>query len=353
ERLNDNHYIPPIVLTSFKKFNREYKLPVAVSMVDKIYLNYDDYVFSFEFAALNYNNTFKNQYAYKMEGFDSDWNFIGSKHDVTYTNLDPGEYIFKVKGSNNDGVWNETGRSIHILIAPPFWKTWWFIGMVLIVIGGGIYGVVTYRIHKLLEVEHMRINIAADLHDNVGTGLTELSILSEIGALQHYAKPDAAKEWFNKIGDTARLLGQNISDIVWLVNPGYDSLSDVILQLRKSFDEIFFHKDIVFRCSSVHEWSHVFLSLDQRRHLYLILKEAINNSLKHSHCRSISLSFENHHQKFKIRYEDDGKGFDPNQKSDGNGLPNIIERVNQMRGNVIIDSHAEKGTRIILILPNP
>lgn len=352
DSLKDNHYVPPIVLTAFKKFNREYDLAIATSMIDEIHLNYDDYVFSFEFASLNYNRTHKNQYAYKMENFDSDWNYIGGKHDVTYTNLDPGEYIFHVKGSNNEGIWNERGKSILIHIAPPFWKTWWFMGLAIIVSVGGIFGAISYRIHRLLEVERLRIKIAADLHDSVGTGLTELSILSEVGALQHYARPEAAREWFNKIGDTARQLGQNISDIVWLVNPRYDSLSDVLLQLKKSYDEIFFHKDIVLKCPSVSEWSHFSLSLEQRRHLYFVLKEAINNGLKHSQCRTMNLSVEGSHRKLQIRYEDDGIGFDPNQKSDGEGIPNIVQRVRLMNGQVTIDSTAGKGTRITLLLPN-
>ncbi|MDZ7262913.1 MAG: ATP-binding protein, partial [candidate division KSB1 bacterium] len=97
-----------------------------ISETKEMTLSYNQSVFSFEFAALNFISPEKNQYAYKLEGFDKDWTYSGSKWTATYTNLDPGKYIFKVKGSNNDGVWNEQGTSLKIIITPPFWQTWWF-----------------------------------------------------------------------------------------------------------------------------------------------------------------------------------------------------------------------------------
>jgi two-component system sensor histidine kinase ChiS len=126
DRIKDNPYIPPIALTSFKLFNKEVKFDTVISEINEITLNYDENVFSFEFAALSYRATAKNQYAYKMEGFDRDWIYSGSRREATYTNLDPGDYIFRVKGSNNDGLWNEKGISLRIRMLPPFWQTWWF-----------------------------------------------------------------------------------------------------------------------------------------------------------------------------------------------------------------------------------
>jgi len=126
DSIKDNPHIPPIVITDFQIFNKEAKLDKHISSVKKLELSYKDYVFSFEFAALNYTSPEKNQYAYQMQGFDEDWVYCGTRRYVSYTNLDPGDYIFRVKGSNNDRVWNEEGTSINLTIVPPFWQTWWF-----------------------------------------------------------------------------------------------------------------------------------------------------------------------------------------------------------------------------------
>jgi len=130
EIIRDNPYVPPVVITSFKIFNKPVPigaksvLKKAIPYVDSLTLSYRDNVFSFEFAALSYANSPKNRYRYKLEGLEPGWNEVGSKQRLaTYTNLDPGKYIFRVQGSNSDGVWNEEGVSLPILIAPPWWKT--------------------------------------------------------------------------------------------------------------------------------------------------------------------------------------------------------------------------------------
>ena len=133
DSLKDNPYIPPIYFTDFQVFNKSVKvggeqsvLKQQITEAKEILLEYDQSVFTLEFAALNFTLPEKNMYAYMLKGFDADWNFVGNKRTATYTNLDPGNYEFFVKGSNNDGLWNETPISIRIIITPPFWLTWWF-----------------------------------------------------------------------------------------------------------------------------------------------------------------------------------------------------------------------------------
>ncbi|WP_044205691.1 two-component regulator propeller domain-containing protein [Flammeovirga sp. OC4] len=129
----NNPYKPHIYLTSFSLFNREIKpdststiLQKNISSTDEISLHYDQNVLTFSFVALNMISPEKNQYAYRLEGFDKDWNYVDDKREAIYTNLDPGEYIFRVKGTNNDGLWNEEGQEILLIIQPPYWQTWWF-----------------------------------------------------------------------------------------------------------------------------------------------------------------------------------------------------------------------------------
>jgi len=137
QSIKDNPHIPPIMLTSFRKMNREVHFDQPLSEVKAIKLSHRDYIFAFEFAALDYTAPEKNLYAYRMEGLDQDWITTTAKNRLAqYTTLAPGKYVFHVKGSNNDGVWNENGAAIGIVIAPPFWQTWWFRLLVLAAIGG-------------------------------------------------------------------------------------------------------------------------------------------------------------------------------------------------------------------------
>jgi signal transduction histidine kinase/ligand-binding sensor domain-containing protein len=150
--IRDNPHVPPIVITDFQVFNqtaaidtarrgRGFSLPGHVSEIDALTLSYKESVFSFEFAALDYVAPKKNRFAYKMEGFDEDWTYCGDRRFATYTNLDPGEYVFRVKGSNNDGVWNEEGATLRITITPPWWQTWWAYTIYGLSLAGFIFAV--------------------------------------------------------------------------------------------------------------------------------------------------------------------------------------------------------------------
>lgn len=144
EHIGNNPFIPRIVITSFKKFNQTVKLERDISETRELKLSYRDSVISFEFAALCFSDPQKNQYKYMLEGFDSDWINLGHKRDITFTNLDPGEYIFRVTGTNNDGIWNREGDSLRLIITPPFWKTWWFLLSSFIILL-----VLTYLLYRL------------------------------------------------------------------------------------------------------------------------------------------------------------------------------------------------------------
>ena len=115
-----------------------------------------------------------------MEGFDTDWIYSGTRHFVTYTNLFPGTYHFKVKGTNSDGVWNSSPASIIIKIEPPYWQTWWFRGFIILLITGVLYFLYRIRVKRLLDLEKLRIKIASDLHDDIGSALSRISLESEL-----------------------------------------------------------------------------------------------------------------------------------------------------------------------------
>ncbi|MCI0693874.1 ATP-binding protein [candidate division KSB1 bacterium] len=163
EDIQDNPHAPPVVFTDFQIFNKSisHKTPgsplrQAISETEEITLSYEHKVFSFEFAALDFTAPSKNQYAYKMENFDADWQQAGTSRTATYTNLDPGKYVFRVKASNNDGVWNEEGTSVRIIITPPWWRTWWAYGFYALFLAAGIFAVDRIQRRRLIQKERQR-----------------------------------------------------------------------------------------------------------------------------------------------------------------------------------------------------
>ncbi|MCF0057098.1 hybrid sensor histidine kinase/response regulator [Dyadobacter sp. CY356] len=198
EQLRDNRFVPPVYITDLLIFNKEVIpgdgnkiLPRHISETREITLSHKQSVFTLEFAALNYTLARKNQYAYKLEGFDADWNNVGTKRTATYTNLDPGTYVFRVRASNNDGIWNNIGTALKIIVEPPFWLTWWFKAIsILLFIGLAIafYKIRTYRIlqrQKTLERQIKERTIQL-----------EHSILEEKKAVQKAELANRAKSSF-------------------------------------------------------------------------------------------------------------------------------------------------------------
>jgi len=309
-------------------------------------LSYNQNVFSIEFAALHYASPQSNRYAYKMEGFDKEWITAGTRRFVTYTNLDPGTYVFRVMGSNNDGIWNTAGATLEIVILPPFWKRWWFISAVVVFILSIVASIILIQFRHLLAIERLRVKIASDLHDDIGTRLTEISLLSDMVYHVETNDPATVKESVRNIGGIARALIENMSDIVWLINPKRDSLFELFIKLKDGYEEILSYRQILLSINNLASMEKVFLSMEYRKNVYLIFKEAINNAIKHSACTEISINTEIAGKVLTITMYDNGKGFDPARGNSGNGLENMRHRAAAIGGTFRIQSSAASGTMI-------
>lgn len=166
--IKSNPYVPPVFITGFQIFNKEIipgaknsPLKQDISQTTELQLTYRQSSVTFDFAALNYLSPENNRYAYRLKGFNNTFNYTNS-HTATYTNLDPGEYTFNVKAANNDGVWNETGKSIHFIISPPWWLTWWFRVLLLLIVTGAVYALMRYR--QNLRLRHLEEEKREELH---------------------------------------------------------------------------------------------------------------------------------------------------------------------------------------------
>lgn len=185
-RISRNTEIPPVYVNDFQIFNKSIEpsesgpFKESLSTVQKITLKYSQSVFSIGFVALNFTLPQKNQYAYKLDGFDQKWNFVGPQHKVTYTNLDPGTYIFNIKAANNDGVWNTVGRKIMLVITPPWYRTWYAWSIYLIIICLAIYAYIKYRerqaqLHYEIKLAHLQSEQEKQLNERKLSFFTNIS----------------------------------------------------------------------------------------------------------------------------------------------------------------------------------
>ncbi|MGB5531210.1 MAG: two-component regulator propeller domain-containing protein [Ignavibacteriaceae bacterium] len=337
-----NSYIPPVVISSIKILDEKVK-----GNPDELILSHDQNYISLEFASLDFSFPNRNKYSYILQGFQKFWtNTEGPKRSATYTNLPAGEFTFLVKGTNSDGIWNEKATAIRIIINPPFWQTWWFATLAIIIIAFFIYYLSTIRIKNQLEIEKLKLKIASDLHDNIGSGLTEISILSELAERNGDNTNSVLKIDLHKISDTARNLVDSMSDIVWVVNPQRDSLHDLIVKLKDSYNEFFSSIGISFQVKNVEKSDDIKLPMEYKQNLLLMFREAINNAIKHSICKKIILEAFFKNDLIEIVLKDDGVGFDSEQIHYGNGIRNMRDRAKKLKGNIKLESEVEKGTTI-------
>ena len=215
-----NKHVPPVVITSFKKFDRNVTLGQAIHLTKQIKLSYKDNFFAFEFAALDFVNPHKNQYAYKLDGFDEEWIKCGTRNYASYTNLDGGKYTFNVRGANNDAIWNNRSTSVEIIITPPIWKNWWFIYISIFLLGT-VTSVIIWNWQRQERIKREMLKLQVDDRtEDVRASLKKLR------KTQQEAKNLAAK---------TRLLydiGQRISNQLDLDT----LLNNIVINARDTFD---------------------------------------------------------------------------------------------------------------------
>jgi hypothetical protein len=339
--LRDNPYIPQVAITEFSKFNRQVQLDSSISHLQRIVLDYDDKVFSFEFAGFNFFRPEKNGYAYMMQGFDSGWVYCGIKNEATYTNLDPGEYVFRVKASNNDDVWNEAGASLQVIILPPYWQTWWFRLLAILAMTAAIYGVYRYRLAKLLEVERLRLRIASDLHDDIGSNLSSIALSSRL-MLRDTSLSSHVRSQLDRIANTARRTADSMRDVVWMINPENDELDNMVLRMKDIAANLL--QDIPYTFSAPRDGLSNSIGLEVKTNIFLVYKESLNNIVKHSCATAVDIEVLKSNGSIVITIRDNGVGFNTRTPTTGNGLKNFQRRVDAVNATLIIASEPGKGT---------
>ncbi len=287
------------------------------------------------------------QYEYQFEGADDKWKPYQSQINLYYQEIPGGKYAFNVRIKNKPTF----QKTIYINIKPLLWQKWWFLPSIflflLIIIGSGLYFVFLYRLRQEMEMRQVRNHIASDLHDEIGATLSGIGILSKI-AKQQIDENHPSHQLLERINEDASHIGSTMDDIVWSVNPQNDDLEKIIARMSRYAAELFDAKEIDYQILIPENLKDVKLEMEQRRDVYLIFKEAVNNLVKYSKCTHaiVEIKFENNF--FELRISDNGKGFDITQETHRNGLKNMKSRATNLDGKLNIQSEIGKGTEILL-----
>ncbi len=347
DKIENDKSIPQVVISSFKVFDKE--TPIGDGHLN---LNFDENRLSFEFAALSYFRNQKNRYAYMLEGVDHDWIFSDKRRYVTYSKLEPGNYTFKVKACNSDGVWNEAGTQLQITITPPWWKQTWFMILCIMVGAAIIYLIDRMQRNRKKQMEEVRARISRDLHDDIGSTLQSISVMSEIARMK--SKSDNMQEsmpFIEKIGSASRDMVEKMNDIVWAVNPQNDNFENIILHMRAFGGELLAGKDIALHFKTDSGLNSIKLTMEKRKSFFLVYKEALNNAYKYSCAKNVKVEISKTNHTLKLVVEDDGVGFNMNEnhlKIGGNGLKNMNTRAAELNGSISITSEPGHGTKVSL-----
>lgn len=320
------------------------------SPAEKMALSPNQNAARFEFSALGFINERQVLYSYRLQGAgDTTWSKPENSHEASYASLSPGNYTFEVKTIGWNG---EDGKptSFSFFIGSPFWKKGWFIGLIIIAMATLFYALYRYRIRQLLRLQTVRNNIATDLHDDIGASLTNISILSELSTKNLY-EPGKALPFLQRISEEVQSSSQAMDDIIWSVNSRNDSLQETIARMRRYAAELFDNSQSNCHLQLDEDTSNKKLSLEQRRDVYLIYKEALNNIHKHAQAKNIWIRVEHDQNHLNMQFRDDGKGFNANIKTHRNGLKNLRSRVEKWNGKIRVESLETRGTTIEIKIP--
>ena len=303
-----------------------------------------------EFTAPYFRNANHVRYRYQLKGFDEQWIDNGHSNTIRFTALPPGNYQFKVAASVDSDHWFETNIPVSFLIRLPFWKTWWFISLVFATIALAVYALYKYQLNKRLEVERLRLRISRDLHDDIGSTLSSINILAR-SSLAKAPEDNSNSLLLEKIQQRSQKTLDAMDDLIWNTRPENDSLESLIVRMREYAAEILEAAGIEFTLNCPAAITSIKLDMQQKRNLFLIFKEAINNLAKYSDTRNAFIHFDYQKKFLQMIIIDEGKGFALTSIKKGNGLDNMQHRAAEMNAQFDIHSANGKGTTIRVHVP--
>jgi signal transduction histidine kinase/ligand-binding sensor domain-containing protein len=287
-------------------------------------------------------------YQYRLGGH-SDWSEAAESRSVSLVGLKPGRYQFEVRAIS-DGIPSVHSATVLFHVLPTFWRTGWALAGESILVALVIYAIHHYRLARLLELERVRTRIATDLHDDIGSTLSQITVLSEV-IRQQVGHDAGLSEPLSTISSLSRDLIDSLSDIVWAINPLRDSFGDLTQRMRQFANDLFAGRPVELQFQASLAQNDLKMGVDTRREVFLIFKEGLNNISRHSNCRRIDVEFAANDGKLQMTLTDDGQGFDCAAVLNGNGLSNMRQRAARLGGTLTVTSDRKEGTVIRLMAP--
>ncbi len=399
--IKSNPYVPPVVLTSLTQGGEDV-VAQALESVPKVTFRWPHNFFEFEFAALSYRQPEKNQYAYKLEGFEDDWIYAGTRRFGRYTNLPGKTYTLRIKASNSDGVWNEEGAAIEIRVVPPFWATWWFRGIAALALAGSVIGTYWLRVKNVemrsreletriaqrtaelrqeidqrMQIEEAlrqsemekavaaeRSRLARDLHDAVTQTLFSASLIAGALPTSWERDQEEGRQLLKELGQLTQGVMAEMRTLLLELRPTAlveSSLGNLLRQLAEAATA---REGIPVTVTVEGERA---LPSDVHVALYRLAQESLNNVSKHARANRVTISLrcppphpannpdtsisqDGQDQAVELCVWDDGRGFDPDQVATGRmGLNIMRERVQAIGATLAIESQQGDGTKITVL----
>ena len=290
-------------------------------------------------------------YYYQLEGSDKDWIRAANSSVINYTLLSPGKYNFKIKCENKIVGVSREQVALGILINLPFWLSSWFIILSFVAFVGIIYYMHSLRVKRLMAVETLRQKVSRDLHDDIGSTLSTINILSLMAKSKLREDPSKAFEYLDKISDNSSRMMEAMDDIVWSINPVNDNMQKIMARMRSFATEVFEPKNIALDLHFDEALKDIHLDMEAKRDLFLLFKEAVNNAAKYSNSTNVAIHMLLKNKILQLKVQDNGCGFDVEKADSGNGLSNMQKRAEKLKSKYSITSEPGKGTTVILEMP--
>jgi ligand-binding sensor domain-containing protein/signal transduction histidine kinase len=302
-----------------------------------------------DFVGLNYSPGNVLHYQYRLG--DDAWSTPIGERAVHYASLAPGQYRFAVRAVDSDGNASQAPATLEFRVAPRLWRRAWFQGMILAIAIGGALLLHRARVAKLLEIERVRMRIATDLHDDIGSSLSQIAVLSEVA--RRRGSGGKADEPVDRIGVLSRELLDSIGDIVWAIQPHKDHLSDLKQRMRRFAVDVLSLRDVEIHWSANGSGRNPELNSELRRQVYLIFKESINNIARHSLATEAHIDLQIVKRQLALEVSDNGCGIESQNDHNGNGLESMKLRARRLGGELEVRSAKGQGTTVILRAPLP
>ena len=341
---------PPVWITGLSIAGRRAPVSeVGESIVRQVRVEPGQEHIQFDFVGLSYSPGNLLRYEYRVG--DGAWSAPIESRSVHYGAFEPGDYRFEVRAINSDGEASPAPAVVEFRVVPPVWRRAWFQGILVAVALAGTVWVQRLRAARLVAIERVRTRIATDLHDDIGSSLSQIAILSEVA--HQRAAGDKSGEPIERIGALSRELLDSISDIVWAIQPHKDHLSDLKQRMRRFAADVLSARNVEIHWTVNDSGHDIELNPELRRQVYLIFKESINNIARHSRATEARIDLRVVERQLALDIHDNGCGFERWDRDDGNGLESMKLRAGALGGELQVRSDSGQGTSVRLRAPLP